>query len=77
MDKPKRVYKFPPILFLGNEISLSLGALKDIIQVGISQGFLVAVIIGGYLIQDLNNAKERGKTTVSYTHLTLPTTPYV
>ena len=57
--------KFPPILFLGNEISLSLGALKDIIQVGISQGFLVAVIIGGYLIQDLNNAKERGKTRIS------------
>ena len=60
--------KFPPILFLGNEISLSLGALKDIIQLGISQGFLVAVIVGGYLIQDLNNAKA-----VSYTHLTLPT----
>ena len=39
--------------------------LKDIIQVGISQGFLVAVIIGGYLIQDLNNAKERGKTRIS------------
>ena len=57
--------QFPPILFLGNEISLSLGALKDIIQVGISQGFLVAVIIGGYLIQDLNNAKERGKTRIS------------
>ena len=57
--------KFPPILFLGNEISLSLGALKDIIQLGISQGFLVAVIVGGYLIQDLNNAKERGKTRIS------------
>ena len=57
--------KFPPILFLGNEISLSLGALKDIIQVGISQGFLVAVIIGGYLIQDLNNAKDRRKTRIS------------
>ena len=57
--------KFPPILFLGNEISLSLGALKDIIQLGISQGFLVAVIVGGYLIQDINNAKERGKTRIS------------
>tara|TARA_B100000427_G_scaffold23468_1_gene17497 strand:+ start:996 stop:1535 length:540 start_codon:yes stop_codon:yes gene_type:complete len=57
--------KFPPILFLGNEISLSLGALKDIIQVGISQGALVTVIVGGYLIQDLNNAKERGKTRIS------------
>ena len=45
--------------------SLSLGAFKDIIQLGISQGALVTVIVGGYLIQDLNNAKERGKTRIS------------
>ena len=56
---------FPPILFLGNEIGMSLGALKDIIQLGISGGALVTAFVVGYLIQDINEAKERGKTRVS------------
>ena len=56
---------FPPILFLGNEIGLSLGALKDIIQLGISTGALVTAFVVGYLIQDINEAKERGKTRIS------------
>ncbi len=47
---------FPPILFLGNEIGMSLGALG---------GALVTAFVVGYLIQDINEAKERGKTRVS------------
>ena len=57
--------KFPPMLFLGNEVSLSFGALKDIIQLGISQGALIAVFVIGYFIQDINNMKEKGKVKIS------------
>ena len=44
---------------------MSLGALKDIIQVGISGGALVTAFVVGYLIQDINEAKEKGKTRIS------------
>ena len=44
---------------------MSLGALKDIIQLGISTGALVTAFVVGYLIQDINEAKERGKTRIS------------
>ena len=57
--------KFPPMLFLGNEVSLSFGALKDIIQLGISQGALIAVFVIGYFIQDINSMKEKGKDKIS------------
>ena len=50
---------------MGNEIGLSLGALKDIIQLGISTGAFVTALVVGYLVQDINEAKERGKTRVS------------
>ena len=52
---------FLQFYFLGNEIGMSLGALKDIIQLGISGGALVTAFVVGYLIQDINEAKERGK----------------
>jgi len=57
--------KFPPMLFLGNEVSMSFGALKDVIQLGISQGALIAVFVLGYMVQDINNMKEKGKVKIS------------
>ena len=55
---------FPPILFLGNEVGLSLGALKDLIQVGMYQTFLVIAIIFIYKIQEL--AKEPDPNEVKF-----------
>jgi len=56
---------FPPILFLNNEIGLSLGALKDIIQAGISTNFLIAGCVIAYLIQDINDKVESSKSRIS------------
>ena len=53
------------MLFLGNEVSMRFGALKDVIQLGISQGALIAVFVLGYLVQDINNMKEKGKVKIS------------
>jgi hypothetical protein len=44
---------------------MSFGALKDVIQLGISQGALIAVFVLGYLVQDINNMKEKGKVKIS------------
>ena len=57
--------QFPPILFLNNEIGLSLAALKDIIQLGISTNFLIAGLVVAYLIQDINNKVEKSKSRIS------------
>jgi hypothetical protein len=57
--------QFPPILFLNNEIGLSLAALKDIIQLGISTNFLIAGLVVAYLIQDVNNKIESSKSRIS------------
>ena len=57
--------RFPPILFLNNEIGLSLAALKDIIQLGISTNFLIAGLVVAYLIQDVNNKIESSKSRIS------------
>ena len=56
---------FPPILFLNNEICLSLVALKDIIQAGISTNFLIAGCVVAYLIQDINDKIESSKSRIS------------
>ena len=40
---------------------MSLGALKDIIQLGISGGALATAFVVGYLIQDINEAKKEEK----------------
>ena len=50
---------FPPILFLGNEVGLSLGALKDLISVGIYQGFFVIAAIFIYKIQEIDKLRNR------------------
>ena len=66
MDRPKREFiQFPPILFLNNEIGLSLAALTDIIQLGISTNFLIAGLVVAYLIQDVNNKIESAKSRIS------------
>ena len=57
--------QFPPILFLNNEIGLSLAALKDIIQLGISTNFLIAGLVVAYLIQDINDKVEKSKSRIS------------
>ena len=57
--------KFPPILFLNNEIGLSMAALKDLIQLGISTNFLIAGLVVAYLIQDVNNKIESSKSRIS------------
>jgi len=56
---------FPPILFLNNEIGLSLGALKDLIQAGISTNFLIAGCVIAYFIQDINDKIESSKSRIS------------
>ena len=58
------LYSFS-ILFLNNEIGLSLAALKDIIQLGISTNFLIAGLVVAYLIQDVNNKIESSKSRIS------------
>ena len=50
---------FPPILFLGNEVGLSLGALKDLISVGIYQGFFVIAAIFIYKVQEIDKLRDR------------------
>ena len=50
---------FPPILFLGNKVGLSLGALKDIIQIGIFQSFFVIAAIFIYKVQEINTIKDK------------------
>ena len=50
---------FPPILFLGNEVGLSLGALKDLISVGIYQGFFVIAAIIIYKVQEIDKLRDR------------------
>ena len=55
----RQFINFPPILFLGNEVSLSLGAVKDIIQVGIFQGFFVIAAIFIYKVQEINTIKDK------------------
>ena len=66
VDRSKREFiQFPPILFLNNEIGLSLAALKDIIQLGISTNFLIAGLVVAYLIQDVNNKIESSKSRIS------------
>ena len=50
---------FPPILFLGNEVGLSLGALKELIQVGIFQGFFVIAAIFIYKVQEIDKLRDR------------------
>jgi len=57
--------KFPPILFLNNEVSLSLAALKDLLQMGISTNFLIAGLVVAYTIQDINSKIEQTKTRIS------------
>ena len=57
--------QFPPILFLNNEIGLSLAALKDLIQMGISTNFLIAGLVVAYYIQDINDKIESTKTRIS------------
>ena len=57
--------QFPPILFLNNEIGLSLAALKDLIQMGISTNFLIAGLVAAYYIQDINDKIESTKTRIS------------
>ena len=54
-----------PILFLNNEIGLSLAALKDIIQLGISTNFLIAGLVVAYSIQDINEKVEKSKSRIS------------
>ena len=50
---------------INNEIGLSLAALKDIIQLGISTNFLIAGLVVAYLIQDVNNKIESSKSRIS------------
>ena len=52
-------------IFLNNEIGLSLGALKDIIQAGISTNFLIAGCVIAYMIQDINDKIESSKSRIS------------
>ena len=53
------------ILFLNNEIGLSMAALKDLIQLGISTNFLIAGLVVAYLIQDVNSKIESSKSRIS------------
>ena len=52
--------QFPPILFLNNEIGLSLAALKDIIQLGISTNFLIAGLVVCLLYTSPSPRDQRG-----------------
>ena len=51
--------------FLNNEIGLSLAALKDIIQLGISTNFLIVGLVVAYLVQDINEKVEKSKSRIS------------
>lgn len=60
----KVVITVPSWLVLNNEVSLTYGALKDVITAGYNTTVLVAVAIGAYQLQERAKRGEQPKPTI-------------